>query len=352
MGLFCSDLKHRQELHDLRYAVQVQEVVDDNELSDGDSRSIVTVSEESSAPSVKRVPLSALHRRVYRDEKKKREIFFDLDSVDEANEVAEKAFSDITSVRYKPTNRSLLTKANLSIRERMSAPSQGMLSQNAWWNNARPPSVCSDQAGWNSRRPRSTGRSLLVYKTARSSGYTETGSAKFAPGYSTDERSFNTSLDLNEKSDSGSDSLKYPRKQAEAKDSLKFEFHKNQMVDIINRVKPSSLNTNETDQTSPYSSHNRLHRAEERKEASQRCNSNIASNHDFRQPHEVLMLIDDNTVGNAVSQRSELEVAEIEKENEDDVGLIFKTLEGEDVLSEGWSKTDHVPGNNEHVALP
>merc|ERR1719320_1933139 len=237
-----------------------------------------------------------------------------------------------------------------------------MLGPNAWYNNGGPPSVCSDQVGWNSRRPRSTGRSpLLVYKRARSSGYNETGSAKFAPGYSTDERSFITSLDLNEKSDSESDSLEFPRKQAEAKDSLKDESHKSQVVDIINKVKPSSLNTSDTDQTShrnsgspAYSSQNRPHRAEERKEASKRCSSTITSNHDFRQPTEVPMLIDENTVDNAVellSRRSEhtLEVAEIEKENEVDVGLIFKTLEGEDVLSEDWSKTDHAPGNNEHA---
>jgi len=302
--------------------------------------------------------------------KKKRDNFFDLDSVDESNEFPEKALSDITSVRYKPGKRSLLTKTNLLIRDHKSAPPQQLLYQH--WNG-RPRSVCSDQALWNNRRHRSSGMNLDVHKIAKWSQHTERGSGKNQLGYSTDERSFNTSLEVDEKSDSASDSLKYPRKQAEAKNSPEKVFHKSQLVDIDigNKIKPSSQKTSDTDQTSHrnsgspayYSSYNRQHRGhntfkypEERKGSAKECSTNLASNHDGQELPEVPMLIEENTVDSDIKHLSRpsqriTEIA-IDIENDVDVQLIFKTPADQDLLKESWSKTDYAPEDNEGVALP
>jgi len=369
---FCSDNGHRAELDNLRFAA-TDVIVNQNELSDGDARSIGTCSEQSSAPSIKRVPVSALNRRFYWEEKRKRENFFDLDSVDEANELVpcpEKALSDITSVRYKPIKRSLLTKTNLLMRDHISSPSQRLLYKD---KGGTPRSVCSDQVVWSSRRLRSSGLNLDVHKSTKTSGNTGRGSAVGPLGYSTDERSVNTSPEIHQKSDSESDSLKYPKKLAEAKDSLEEVFHKSQFVDrdIINKIKPYSQNTSDTDQTSHrnsgspafHSSCNKHHRGgntfkypNERKGASKWCTSSLVSNHDFRQSPQVPMLIYESTASNEIEVRSRptQHISKIvnDKENEVDVALIFKTPVDENVLDEGWSKTDYAPGENEDVALP
>merc|ERR1719285_49382 len=303
-----------------------------------------------------RVPVSATHRLVYRDEIKKRENFFDLDSVDEVNECEGKAFSDITSLKYKPTRCSLLIEANLSTAASESVPSQRMFRQ----EERRPSSVHSAQVG------RSSSRNLEMYKTPMSSANTVMGFSKITKEYSTDERSINTSLEIYWKSEGESDSLKCPRRLTASNDSLKEVFLGDR--DVANKVMLSPQNTMDIDQTihgnsdSPAcSSHNRQQGGynkhiypEEKNGVSIRCSWTSASNHAFPQPAGVPLLIDENTLTSEIEllSRPTQRISDGLMEDDNHVGLIFKALCDEDILGKGWSDTDLAPGENEHVTLP
>jgi len=317
MGVICSDRAQCRNLHDLRYLV---DEIDNCELSDSGARSTGTCSGCSSPPLIKRVPVSVKHRLVYRDEKKKREIFFDLDSVDEVNGCVEKAFSDITSIKFKSRRCSLLSEGDLSTPVNESAPSQLMLSL----EESRPSSVRSAQVG------RSSSCNLEVWKTPMSSANTAMGSSKIAKKYSTDERSLNTSLEKYWKPESDSDSLNYERKQTAANDSLEAVFHENQLAnrDAANKEVLSPQKTIDTDQTSHRSSNS---------PACSSHNRQYGGYNTFKYPGPTLRVS---------------EGGEIDKEDDIHVGLIFKALCDEDILGEASSKTDYTSEENEHVVLP
>lgn len=366
MGGFCSDPGRRPDLQNLRYTID--EGFDLNESSDGETPSERTGSEHST-PSITKVPISAIHRRVYRNERKERQNFFDLDSVDEVNEVAEKALSDITSIRYKPKKRARLTRANLSIRDHQSTPSLRVHRHNLRFNSQRPSSVCSDQPGWNDYQPRSRSSSRAGDKMPKSLGDARRDSDKSRLGYSTDERSFNT-LDPYEKSESDSDSLKFPRKKEEAKGfQSEEELKKCNVVDIVNKPKPCSQYTSETDITSlrnngssacssyDLQQRDRFRSSEECKHAAKRCSRPFSMKHDFQQPPEVPMLIQTNNDDIEIelpSRRSQRIVLpdELNKENDIDVGLIFSTSGNEALLNKDWSQIDYTQKCNENVVLP
>lgn len=340
MGIFCSDPVPGSGVRDFRYALDAE--LDFCELSDCESETGCTNSEQSCTPSVKRVPIPVNQLRLYKNESKKRECFFDLDSVDEAHEDMEKAFSDVTSMRYIPNKQARLTKANLSKRDSKQNSHQGSMlrvhGQNGRWNSRRPRSVCSYQAGRNSTRPRSICSDKVLYIREKSNAYVDEGSSIISPrGYCIDERSLNASANFDEKSESESDSLKFPkfpRTRADATEQLDEGIdHKHQAIKDtpeqilevrmnsfckVKELKPISPNSNDTDKTSlgncgspEIFALDRQQRGvgsfnytEGKKQTLKRDNSFFQLNHDSEQFPEVPMLIFDSSADNAIELQS------------------------------------------------
>jgi len=241
----CSDPGGRPALHDLRYTVDVDSFPE----LDPDFQE----SEQNCTPSIRTVPISAKDLRMYRVEKKKRDSFFDLDAVDEANEFTGKVISDMTHNRNQNKR---LTKANLLVRDRKQdnycLPRVRIKNQNYRMNIPRARSVCSDQEEWKTSRAISVCSEQAVYLHPRAAADTGKGSRQHTVsprgyctdefvsacdssvqtdyfmarpsaqkekysskctisqrGYSTDELSYYASIELAEKSESESDSLKF-----------------------------------------------------------------------------------------------------------------------------------------------
>jgi hypothetical protein len=309
MGAMCSDPGHRPELSDLRYAVDTE--FDD--LNDCDSE---IGSEISFVPSITRVPIARDHLRVYRIEKKNQEIFFDLDSVDEVYGVQEKAKSDVTSYN---TNRNQCTRTWMCESKQDSYSSQTMYAngQNARLSSHDTRSVCSDQTKKRSSQTESACSERGVYTRPKASGKTKecikhtlfsrgqcTDEESFSSvcsdrvevrrrasphtercsensiasprGYCTDDISFKASIELAEKSESESDSLKFVATQGEARksigESMLEEFQtiekltiksSTQKINTIKQNKEKLTSASDTDSTSIRSSVSQAYETDE-----------------------------------------------------------------------------------------
>jgi len=189
----CSDPGGRPGLDDLRYALDSFP-----ELDPG-----LSGPEKSCTPSIRTVPISANDLRVYRVEKKTRDSFFDLDSVDEVNEFPVKAISDMSN---NPTQPKRLTKANLLVRDskqdRSCLPRVRINNQKLRMNNSRARSVCSDQEEWKTNRAISVCSEQAVYFRPRATGDTAFRQHLVTPrGYGTDERSAVSVCDSSKQAD-------------------------------------------------------------------------------------------------------------------------------------------------------
>jgi len=247
MGVICSDPGHRPGpgLDNLRYTNEAE--FDD--FNDFDSF--------RQTPAIRRVPIPVNQLRAYRSEKKKRESFFDLDSVEDDFELMEETKTDVISLSTKSNQSTTLEKINNSTPDRkqeghlprvitVSCPNtkvsdtSSVCSDQQDCNSHQSTSVCSDrelnlkQEASESRKKEPVkvivrSRGLCTdkgpvymvrskqseYMRSRGSRWLETGPSDNVitlRGYCTDE--------ITEKSDSESDSLKFVAIRSEARKSL------------------------------------------------------------------------------------------------------------------------------------
>jgi len=415
MGVMCSDPGHRPGVHDLRYT----EVVEFNDFSDSDSL--------RQTPSISRVPIPVNQLRVYRVEKKSRESFFDLDSVDADYEDVGKAKCDIVSLSNKSKQPKTLEKVNSSQPDsKQESNSLKVIPVNCQSPRlSEKSSVCSDQPGWNyprsawvcsdrevNWRPESSGntkkgtvcprgkctdnepiRSVCSDQAAnmrlRGPRCTEKGSGDYVKtleGYSTDDISYNASVELSEKSDSESDSLKFIATQSEARKSLwESMFEECRSIDNqpkksvsgmtqflkSNKPKPNSPYITDTDSTSirsgvsltlsPVDTYQRRNGSFEYPEPNEqrlKGESNYVDNiHDFQHTAKVPLLI----LGRATDEATELDghqsqyitmTGQAIKENEAGEGLIFDTPGIVDAFINDCQKTEYAGSDISNVVLP
>jgi len=379
MGGFCSDPGTHPGTHDLQYGMEAEHYLQD--LSNDESESECTMSRHS-RPSIKKLTIPANHLRAYRSEAKKRDCFFDLDSVDEVLEVAGKAFSDITSLRYQPKKPSRLTKANLSIRDN---------KQNSWTGSLRHNGQkerfnSSNQAGWNSNCPRSVCSDQVVYTRKKSYENDEKCQYKFNNAsrvYCRDDKSLNASSELDEKSENESDSLEFPKPRTETRESLNegmfleregTEDSPGKIVKLgaalfikVSKLKPSSPNTSDTDGTSlrnsgsPETCVRRQQRddlsfnAGRKERTLKRDNNHDEIKHHFRQLPKVPMLIHESSDSliELHTHRSQQIVlnGKMCKRNDADEGVIFSSPKMEDIQLKSGPPV-YTKEHNNHVTLP
>jgi len=414
MGVMCSDPGHRPGVHDLRYT----EDIEFDDYSDCDSL--------RQTPSISRVPIPVNQLRVYRVEKKTRESFFDLDSVDEDYEVVGKAKCDIVSLSNKSKQPTTLEKVNSSKPDsKQESNSLKVIPVNC--QNPRlseTSSVCSDQPGWNYPRSallcsdrevnmklessgntkkgtvcprgkctdkepiRSVCGDQPVYMGLRESRCTEKGSGDYVKtpeGYCTDEISYNASVELTDKSDSESDSLKFVVTQSEARKSLCESTFKecrsidNQpkksasgMTQFLNSNKPkpnsylsdtdsTSINSGGSLAVSPFDTYQRCNGSSDYPEPNEqrlKGESNSVDNiNDFAHTAKVPLLI----LGGTTDEATELDghqsqyitmTGQAIKENEAGEGLIFDTPGIVNTFINDCQKTEYLGSDISNVVLP
>jgi len=418
MGVMCSDPGGRPAVHD-RFTVDVESFP---ELDPGFSES-----EQNCTPSIRTVPISANDLRIYRVEKKKRDSFFDLDAVDEANEFTGKVMiSDMTCNRNKPKS---LTKANLQVRERKQGnyclPRVHVKNQNYRMNFPRAGSVCSDKEEWKTSRAISVCSDHAVYLHPRAAVYTGKGSRQHTVSprgyctdefvsacdssdqtdyfmartsaqkdrysskctvsqreYFTDELSYNASIELAEKSESESDSLKFPRTCDEAREPPSEETlvqfraidtHTETSISPrensffkVKKLKPSTphICTDTISLRSSGSAANDVYkRGDCRSVCSKSSEQRLKRDKNsadmivvFQHPLEDPMLscaktTDDEVELDEKSQHTFL-AGEINNKDEVEGGLIFTTQDRGELFQRVFQDTEDAESNNKNVALP
>jgi len=326
MGVICSDPGHRPGLDNLRYTNNPE--FDD--FNDFDSF--------RPAPSIRRVPIPVNQLRAYRFEKKKRESFFDLDSVEDDCELMEETKTDVISLSTKSNQRITLEKINnrtpdrkeeghlprvitVSCQNTKLSDTSSVCSDQPDCNSHQSTSVCSDPE-FNLKQEVSESRKMEPVKIivrsrglctdkepvymvrnnmkSRGSRWLESGSTDnvITPrGYCTDE--------ITEKSDSESDSLKFVATQSEArkslcesmlKESMSIEKHSQKSESgkttflKSNRPKTNSPHMSDTDSTSIRSG---LSLADSPYDTYQRRNGSI----EYHEPTETTIIRERNPVG-------------------------------------------------------
>jgi len=359
MGVFCSDPGQRPG-HNLRFA---GDSLDDTETSDewppAEVKPCGFVARKSSPankkrglPSVKKVPLSSKHLRVYQSEKKWQECSFDLDSVNEADLLAEKALSDITYHAYwhNPSMGARLTEANLSMRD----------SKEVWKNSVNMVSL--QKARWNDRKARSVCSDRVVHYGTYWCGDREEIFSQQCPRCSSREPISNESY---AKSDSESDSLKYPRTQTRDSESLSDEVLFMGRSTQVNKQKAISPGTSETDRSSlPKSCRSapfgyRTYVRDDKKRSDGHYiypeTNESRAKVEYSQFKIYKNVRQEGTIRPSdqyIADAGELSARPIERvTNTEEDGLIFNTLGVEDILYKDWPETDCKTRRSE-VTLP
>lgn len=352
MGAICSDPKRKPE-NNWRFTT---ESFDDSEFSDCSiSEPLVEVNAEKSPPFVKTIPLSSKQLCVNLAENKKRDCYFDLDSVNDSHSLPEKALSDITlhTCKHNPYRPARLTKANLSIRD----------SKGIWKGNSHQVPVQFHKEQFNPLMARSVCSDQPLYRMTYQGGHRE-NIRSICSRCSSREYLANGRC-ISHKSDSVSDSLEYPRSRKKESEPLKLQ---KDQVDLCkegrsigNKLKSNSPQTCETDRTSPFLSYTSM------PVGSQRCADEEKKHNDgyffYSKTNDArgkgdLQPVDLNfdfrkhiqaaTVGfeKYTSDSLELHTRPSEKvvinENEDDGGLIFNTTLIEGTINKGWQEADYV----------
>jgi len=386
MGVICSDPGHRPGLDNLRYTI------------DSESEDFNDVDSFRHTPSIRRVPIPVNQVRAYRVEKKKRESFFDLDSVEDDCELMEETKTDIMSLSAKTNQPPTLEKIKTSMSDSQeghlpgeitvnycqnprSSDTSTVCSDQVECNNLKNTSVCSDrevslkkwasenrnkkptrdiacpQGIFNDKGPVYLVRSKQsVYMRSRGARWPDSGSSDnvITPrGYCTDE------IELTDKSDSESDSLKFVTIRSEARKSLS----KNMLNESVSNDKKSqksvpgmttflksnwpkmhSPHITDTDSTSirsgwspansPYDTYQRRNGSIEYHEPTEttmtRERNSFDIIHDYQHATELPLLIlskTDNETAELDVRHSQYSTVTVHKinENEGDEGLIFDT---------------------------